>query len=180
MTINSEIKVVLRSYGIPVDDGLSYLVSLHFDIRPSYTPSLLIEKINRSGIISFDDGTKTIQWNIPLFDEQVTGFEWVKNEYLQLFRERNKDKVGGVKDTIARMKKFFATYPEIRKDDVIEATKMYLKSVNNSTYIIMSHYFISKGSGSDRTQNLLHWVERYKESIQDDVSRQSHNITMKG
>lgn len=179
MTINTEIKEVLRSFNIPVDDGLAYLISIYFDVRPSYIPISIVEKIKRSGVILLDDN-KTIQWCIPLFDEQVTGFEWVSTEWLELFRSKNKERTGGPREAISRMKKFFAKYPEIRKDDVMEGTKMYLKSVLNPHYIITSHYFISKGIGADRIETLLHWVNTYRESIKDEVGRTTYNNVMKG
>lgn len=181
MTINSEIKIILNNFGIPVDDGLSHLVSIYFGLKPSYTPIAIVEKINRTGIISNTESQTGLQWNVPLFDEQVTGFEWVTKEYLQLFKDKNKDRAGGAKESISRMKKFFANNPAIRKDDVIEATKMYLKQVGNPNYIITSHYFIYKGVGADKTQTLLHWVEKYLESKQDSLEdRTTHNTMMKG
>ena len=41
------------------------------------------------------------------------------------------------------MKKFFATYPDVRKDEVIDATVMYLQNTNR-TYVRNPHYFILK------------------------------------
>lgn len=180
MTINLEIKQILTAYNVPVNDGLSYLLAVYFDVKPSYTPTIIIERINRTGIVSFDDKTKSLQWNIPLFDEQFTNFEWVATQWITMFEKANKDRKGGVKECVSRMKKFFAANPDIRKDEVMGATEMYIKSVLNVNYLITSHYFISKGAGADRTSTLLQWVEKYREAGSTEFNgRSSHNNTMR-
>ena len=60
------------------------------------------------------------------------------------------------------MKAFFIDNPEIRKEDVIGATKMYIQNLDNPKYLITSHYFITKGLGKDRVSQLEEWVEKYK------------------
>ena len=45
MNINPQIRGVLEQYNIPVDDGLAYLLAIHFNCRPSYTPPLLVQKL---------------------------------------------------------------------------------------------------------------------------------------
>lgn len=180
MTINSEVKSILTAYNIPVNDGLSYLISVYFDTKPSYTPDIIVQKVTRTGIVSLDDKTKTLQWNIPLFDEQLTNFEWVGTQWVTMFEKANKDRKGGVKECTARMKKFFATNPDVRKDEVIGATEMYIKSVLNVNYLTTSHYFISKGSGADRTCQLFQWIEKYREAGTGGFTgRSSHNNTMR-
>jgi len=180
MTINEEIKEVLRNFNIPIDDGLSYLLSVFHDVRPSYTPFALVEKINRTGILKLDD-THTIKWMIPLFEEniEVEGFEWVK-DWLQMFYRLDKKKAGNLKETVSRMKKFFMMNINmfITKEEVMQATEMYIKTVNNSTYLITAKYFIAKGVGSDKTSALLDWVGRLREAKEEVQGRTSVQNTM--
>lgn len=178
MTINPEIKEILGTFNIPVDDGVAYLLAVHYDSRPSYTPISLIEKVKRTGILGLDD-SQTLSWNIPLFEEQIVGFEWVK-DWLQMFARLDKAKAGNYKETVTRMKKFFTTHIDmfVTKEEVMEATEMYLKKVSNPTYLITAKYFISKGAGADRTSTLLEWVERLRSAKQEDEGRASLQNTM--
>lgn len=180
MTVNPEIKTTLIAFNIAVNDGLTYLFAVYFDTKPSYVPQIIIDKITRTGIVSLDERTKTLQWNMPLFEEQITNFEWVGTQWVPMFEKANKDRKGGVREATSRMKKFFALNPDIRKDEVMAATEMYIKSVLNVNYLITSHYFISKGAGADKTSSLLQWVENYRESSNDLFNgRSSHNNTMR-
>lgn len=160
--INPNIIKSLREMNINTDDGILFLLSKRFDLKPSYIPSRLEASINRTGIYELDK-FNSLQWNIPLFDgEEVSVWDWVKKEYRQLFKQANPDKSGNGNDCVRRIKKLFQDYPEIRKEDVIEATRMYINNTD-SRYLMFSHYFIEKGKGSEKTQNILTWIERYRE-----------------
>lgn len=177
MIINPEINIVLRNFNIPVNDGITYLLAVYYDVRPSYTPDLLVEKMNRTRILVLDEKSKTVDWNIPLFEEQVTGFEWVK-EWIEEFGRINKDRKGTYKSVAARMKTFFVNNPSIRQDEVIEATRMYLRTVTQPNYLKTSHKFIYEGQGAEKISHLLEWVMRYKELTASENGRESHNNTM--
>ena len=75
------------------------------------------------------------------------------------------------------MKAFFADNPDVRKEEVIGATKMYFRTLNSAEYITSSHYFISKGVGRDRTSALEGWVEKYREAIANTSTNDSVDIT---
>ena len=160
MQINSEIKDILKEFQIGQDDGISYLLMKYFDVKPTYIPDLLIQKMNRTGIY-FMDNNNSFQWKIPLFDDQQTAFSWVKSDYVQLFVDANPDKRGNGNSSVRLMKAFFASNPDVRKEEVIEATKMYIRN-NDSKYIRLSHYFISKGRGANKIEELKDWVEKYR------------------
>lgn len=166
MEINSKIKEILTEFGIPEEDGLAYLLSIYFDCRPSYTPSLLIHKINTTQILGIDENRKLF-WRVPLFEGAIEREEkywkWLE-EYRNLFKDINPARAGDKKGILKRMQKFFAEHPEVRKEDVIGATKMYISSLSSSTYLISANYFIYKGVGSSQTSALETWVEKYMES----------------
>lgn len=177
MLLNPEIKPILASFNIPVADGYAYLLSIYYDVKPSYTPIELVEKMKRTRILSLDEQSKTLNWNMPLFEEQVTGFEWVK-DWIQEFADINKDRKGTYKAVAARMKTFFVNNPSIRQDEVIGATRMYFRTVVNPNYLKTSHKFIYEGVGAEKVSHLLEWVEKYKEMAQTDTGRNSFNNTM--
>lgn len=177
MQINPQIRSVLTEFNIPVEDGLAYLLSIFFNCRPSYTPQLLVQRMNVTNILGIDSNREVI-WHIPLFinGEAIDKWKWVLEWNLEFKRINSKRSAVG-RDAITRMKAFFADNPDVRKEEVLEATKMYFKTLTSSEYLISSHYFISKGVGRDRTSALLGWIEKYREAISDTSANNSEDIT---
>ena len=176
MKINPQINALLEQYNIPVNDAIAYLLSIHFNCRPSYTPTLLVQRINVTNILGIDANREVI-WHVPLFEgESQTKWDWVK-DWNAGFGLINKKRKAPDKDCITRMKAFFADNPDVRKEDVYGATKMYLSTLTNAEYLISSHYFISKGVGRDRTSTLEGWVEKYREAIANTSINDSVDIT---
>lgn len=163
MKINEQIRTVLKEFNIPEDDGIAYLLSIYFNCRPSYTPPILVQKMNITNILGIDQNRDVI-WHVPLFenDASSTNWDWVA-EWNDKFAQINPIRKAATKSVMTRMKAFFAEYPDVRKEEVIEATKMYFRSLNHKDYLISPHYFISKGVGRDRTSALMGWVEKLRE-----------------
>lgn len=160
MKINDKILEILKIHNIKKDDGISYLISLYYQLNPTFIPENIKEKIIKSKIITFDK--KNIIFNIKLFENTENHFDWVKTEYIPLFKNKNKTKGGKVRESTIRMKSLFSNYPEIRKNDVIEATKFYLKCTE-ADFIRFPHYFIQKGVGVEKTNDILDWIDKVKE-----------------
>lgn len=177
MKVNEEVKEILRESNISQDDALTYLISLFYGYKPSYIPEILIHKINRTGIIR-SDNKGGIDWAVPLFEEQIIGFEWVK-DWIQAFGDINPDRRGIFETAVARMKKFFATYPDIRKDEVLAATRMYFRNLDNPKYLMKSHKFITDGMGVNKKSELKDWVDKFRLSNQQLSERTSQTVTMK-
>jgi len=176
MTVNEQILEVFKEFKIFPSNGICYLIALYHGYDPTYIPDLLKQKVNATGIISVKD--KNIHWNIPLYENQVTAFEWVKTEYVAMFKAANSDKGGNVRESISRMKKLFAKNPDVRKDDVIGATRMYLLNTD-VRFIRNPHYFIEKGVGVNKTSDILDWIDKYKLTKNQQVGRTSHTNTMR-
>lgn len=177
MKINPQIISVLQEFNIPVADGVAYLLSIYFNCRPSYTPPLLVQRMNITNILGIS-ATREVAWHIPLFSEEETQDKWHwVIEWNAEFKRINSKRKAPDKDVITRMKAFFADNPDVRKEEVIEATNLYFKSLSHSDYLISSHYFISKGVGRDRTSALLGWVDKYREAISDTSSNNTDDIT---
>lgn len=156
LNFNSEIRDIFNARGIPLHDGLTYLLCLYYGTDPSFIPEALANKVLATNIVTKDYGTDEVKWNKTLFEETEAGFEWI-GEWMDLFKAVNPDRRGTKAYVLKRMKKFFVNHPEIRKDDVFEATRMYLKTVSNPTYCKKSHKFIYE---DDDSSMLLDYVER--------------------
>jgi hypothetical protein len=177
MKINPQIIAVLQEFNIPVADGVAYLLSVFFDCRPSYTPTLLVQRMNITNILGID-ANREVMWHIPLFTEEESQDKWRwVFEWNAEFKRINKLRRAPDKDVLTRMKAFFADNPDVRKEEVIEGTNLYFKSLNSAEYLISSHYFISKGVGRDRTSALLGWIDKYREAISDTSSNNAEDIT---
>jgi hypothetical protein len=177
MTINEEIKDVLKECQISFNDALPYLISLYLGYKPSYIPEKLQKQINAAGIVKPGKGSEGLIWVVPLFEEQTTGFDWV-DKWVDSFAKINPDRRGNGRFAKARMKKFFAKYPEYRKEDVIGATKMYMRSVSDPQYLMKSHNFIHKGQGANAVEELLEWCEKYKRYMQNQAINNHTSNTM--
>ena len=177
MKINPQIVAVLQEFNIPVADCVAYLLSIYFNCRPSYTPPLLVQRMNVTNILGIN-ALREVAWHIPLFSEEELQDKWHwVIEWNAEFKRINSKRKAPDKDVITRMKAFFADNPDVRKEEVIEATALYFKSLSHSDYLISSHYFISKGVGRDKTSALLGWVDKYREAISDTSSNNTDDIT---
>ena len=77
------------------------------------------------------------------------------------------------------MKKFFAENPEVRKEDVVNATQMYFSSLTDRQYLTSSHYFIYKGVGRDKLSALAVWVERYQQEMSEIPESTGDDLSIK-
>ena len=171
LDINSEIREIFANKAIPMHDGVAFLICLYYGISPSYIAVALERRILASGIVSKDYSSDTIIWKINLFEEQETGFEWI-SECMDLFKEINPERRGVKADVLRRMKKFFVNNPSIRKDDVIKATKVYLKSVSEPIYCKKSHKFIYEQDGTSMLKDYIDrnlQVEELGDIYEDDI-----------
>lgn len=161
--INPDVINLLTDCKINVDAGLGYLLCLANNIMPVYIPDKLKQIVHSTGIIVFND--REITWKMPLFGTQETEFGWL-NEWRELFKPfdtHNKNK----KEVNIKMKKLFAENPEVRVEDVMEATKLYVREKIRDGFPRLPHYFISKGIGLNKVSDLLSYVDIYKDSAKD-------------
>lgn len=171
LEINPEIRTIFYSKGIPIQDGVAYLLCLHYGLSPSYIPEELSRKILATNIVTKDYSSDTIKWNISLFEEQEIGFEWI-SDWMDLFKEKNPERRGTKADVLKRMKKFFVNNPSVRKEEIFSATKSYLNSVSEPIYVKKSHKFIYEIDGSSMLKDYLDNLNRAKEEAKaydDDI-----------
>lgn len=175
MEINAEIYEALKEMKIYKPDGICYLLSMYFGDKPTFIPDDLKRKMNLTGIYEVEE--QTIKWIIPLFEGQEIAFDWVAKEYIPMFKAANPKKSGHVREALTLIKALFVKNPEVRKDDVLAATRLYIANTN-PTYLMLPHYFIQKGRGVEKTTTILDWLDKVKEVKESGEGRTSVTNTM--
>lgn len=168
MEFNSEIKKILVKNNIKIDDGLLVLVGIYFDIGYNSFNQDVFKKLSTLGIFSKDYVSNSIVWNIPLFEEQETGFEWI-GEWMDLFKQINPERRGTKADVLRRMRRFFALNPSVRKEDVFNATKRYLSGISDPTYCKKSHKFIAEQDGSSMLKEFIETTQKENLTTYNDM-----------
>lgn len=131
----------------------------------TFSEEVLGEMI-KEGLLSYSEltGYKLV---LHIFEEQeqetqsADKFKWV-SKFRDLFKQVNPDRWGTLSTCKERMRKFFSENPEVRVDEVMDATIMYLKNTDRR-YIMKSHKFIYDGAGTSRNSTLEEWIEKLKE-----------------
>lgn len=135
----------------------------------TFSEEVLGEMI-KEGLLSYSEltGYKLV---FHIFEEQTKEstltdkFAWV-GKFRDLFKQANPDRWGTLSTCKERMKKFFSENPEVRVDEVMGATEMYLKNTDRR-YIMKSHKFIYDGVGTSRNSTLEEWIEKFREVVKN-------------
>lgn len=158
--INPEVAEVLKKNGLLTADAVGVLLCVHYGIKQSFVPPLLVNRILATGLIRRDCfKTWGWVWEYPLFENVPKGYDWI-SEWMDMFKKVNSIRRGNKGEVIRRFKKFFTDYPMYRQDDVIRATEEYLRTVTNAEFCKTSHKFIYERGDS----LLLTFLENNKES----------------
>lgn len=172
MKLNPELKDVFKEFNIDSAQGIFCLMSIYHKIPLTGMLASLLEstmmQINVSKIVEKDYKTTppSVVWNYPLYEGEETEWAWVDKEFRPLFKAANKLKAGSASSCIRKMKDFFRKHPSVRKDDVLAAAKLYISSVNDTTYLQQADYFIFKNSDTKSafTSRLEQYIELLKEN----------------
>lgn len=99
-------------------------------------------------------------------------WDWVKTDYCTLFKPFGREP--HYRECVKRMKSLFKSEKGLTVELVIAATKLYLSEQSNPRYIKQPHYFIFKGSGAERTDDLLGYIDKIKnqQPQQRDITEQ--------
>lgn len=160
MEINKEIYEILKEFNIDTDDGLLVLLGIYFKLDVDRVcPEEIVKAINTTKIVEKDYAKKRLQWNVPLFQEQVTEWDWVK-KYNDKFGKMNPSRKDALGDVTTRMIEWFKKYPQYRVEDVKRATQSYMSTVKDPQYLKSSAKFIFDGAGAMKKSLLLSWCEK--------------------
>lgn len=160
MEINKEIKNILKEYEIDKDAGLLVLLGIYFGVDiDTVCPEEVVKAINVTKIVERDYRLNKIVWNIPLFQNQVTAWDWVKG-YNDAFGKINPSRKDSLVDVTKRMMDFFSKYPQYREQDVKNAVAAYFRTITDPQYLKSSAKFIFDGRGVEKKSLLLAWCEK--------------------
>lgn len=167
LILNNKIKEVFKEYNIDETQGFIYLFCLEFGLDTEGLDAELKQKVHVSNVVK--PVNTGIEWTYGgLFEKQVPEinkyFKWVEEEYIPLFKEVGKHITPSVvKNTTDRIIELFKERPDIRKEDVLNATKYYV-SVTNHKVIREPYYFIKKGVGKNAIRDVLTWIALYQQN----------------
>lgn len=171
---NNAIIDKLHQFNIDPDEGLLYLLGVFYGIKTNgIITEKTIKQVNFSKIVTrdYEDESASVLWNIPLFEGQNFDSNWMWIlEWRMLFMEIRGDAGGDRKGCIAKMKKFFANNPEVRKDEVFAAANLYLDEFRYGKkrelkYLQSADYFISKINKEEGSNIKRSRLEQYLEVI---------------
>lgn len=157
---NPQLKMLLEENNIDVNNALCYLLSVFYELDCSCFSDRLKKEVQLLNIFVLKYEKKEVVWEISLFKDFDVNFDWV-NEYRDLFKNVNPKRNGSKQVVTSRMRKLFSLYPDIRKDEVLGATKLYLDSVDNYNYITTAERFLFQ----DRDGSpIIDWIEKFREN----------------
>lgn len=175
MIINKSIYEQLERFNIEKNAATLYLLSIYYNVDATgIIDDEIIKQVNFTKIVERNYSTRKITWNLSLFSEEGTvidvKWDWVIDEYRKLWMDIKGSKGGDRRTCIDKMKKFFATNPDIRKSDVMEAASYYVTSFvkgNNPMYMVEADNFIYKkqeGTTRSKLEQMLEIVKLNKSS----------------
>jgi len=157
--------ILMDNYINYIDDCLAFLLAVERGLQPKHTVDYVIKSCYSAGLIGYDKHTESYVYRGEDSSPKYGGFQWVVDEYIQLFLDAGMPKTDRYeKNTVTRMKKFFSEYPEIRKDEVILGTKIYVTKVANEgsiSFVRQPRYFIFKGNIQE--SDLMAYIQYMKE-----------------
>lgn len=170
MKINKQILETLKGSGLKEKNIIPILIAYHLDYGlPDYFPEDMGITLNRTGIVDINEDGE-LEWKVSLFEGQETQWDWVHTEYQALFEYydmHNKWK----KECVTRMKRLFREYPDIRKSDILAATKTYIVQCRtNGTqakYVKRPQNFLWFGQGVSLEQMVLSYIEEAGEQVEN-------------
>ena len=193
MRINPKVKEIVDKYTDISDDILVYLLSLYYKLKPTYIPNNIKRQTYTTNIVNRDfDGD--IVWNEPLLvDKQQellnadledmieqgqkepviennTNNDWIIDEYREMFRTLNNNKAGSRMSVVKKMEMFIKNHPDVTKEDIIKATKLYLSEFeegNSVVFMKQADYFIYKQELIGGKQIVFSKLEEYLEKLVD-------------
>jgi hypothetical protein len=169
MRLNPDLFETFKEYNINPSYGFLSLLAVYHSIPLTGDLGKMLDstmmQINIAKIIDKDYKTNTLIWNTTLYEGEEHEWSWIDTEYRVLFKAANKLKAGSSSSCVRKMKEFFKKHPAVRKQDVIEATKFYISTMNDMEYLQQADYFITKNS--DTKSSYTSRLEQFLELVND-------------
>lgn len=185
--INPEVVERIDNFGFNIDDIIVALLALSNDLNPSCISDDIKRQMNITGIVRRVYSLKgnDIEWKLPLFVEIENvlvedDWEWVDNEFRKMFKQLSPTHAGDKQSCLTKMKKFMKINKGVTKEEILEATRMYLNGFTNGTqdirYLQRANYFIFKSvpNSKDYQSRLSQYLEIVRDNSRPD------NVLMRG
>lgn len=150
--MKEKLKEVLKdNYILWIDDCLMFLLAIERGLKPIHFNNYVAKVCCKAGLVVWEDASESFMYRGENSSPQYGGFQWVVDEYLQLFKNAGTPKRDlHEKITVGKMEKFFSKNPSVRKDEVIMATRLYIiDKVGEGSFLREPRYFILKNRESD-------------------------------
>lgn len=162
---SQEVDNLIKENGLPLQNSRIYLLCRYLGVDK--IPWILEKnrrKIDSLGIFIEEEGT-AVKWNMEpvIFDDD--DFAWVY-DYMELFSKRNDRRTGDYVEVKERMKEFMRENPDVSKEEVMEATKLYLTD-RNYKYVSASFYFIYD---KKKESKLRKYISKIRKMVGNDKS----------
>jgi hypothetical protein len=129
----------------------------------------MIKSLEMRGYLQKVDGEYLISQKLRDVVDNFSEDEWITSDYREKFSNANigePGKMGTESVVVAKMQRFMLTYPEITKQEILDATDAYIQHTSDKKYLKQADYFIFKreGSATEESSVLLTWVEIIRET----------------
>lgn len=147
MTINSQIIRILEDKKFDVENCVTYLLSIYFNLRPTFIDELTVRQVGLSGIARRDYENGSVNWTVPLFKMEQGNWGWI-DEYRQIFSSVKAGAGGNREQCVELMQKVFTENPVLTSKIVMDAARAYVREFtvgyNDLKYLQRADYFIEK------------------------------------
>lgn len=183
MEFSKNIIDIIRFNGIPVNDGLTTLLILHYGIEKdnSIMNDRIISKLSMAGVIDYDYNTEKYTINEPLFDVETLSLErpktdWKKRfpddfikEYVSLFKKVNKERSADRTSVRKKMSDLIELRDStVTNDEIMEAAKLYtFRMSERPNFIMQADYFIHH---RDKGFTIMTYIEEIRENKEKGIS----------
>ncbi len=118
--------------------------------------SLLIDYLLIEGL-NTENGNKKI---IKKSEREINnGLDEFVKEYRNLWKGLKIGSMGSQQSCSDKLIRWFNENPTYTKEDVLNAAKMYIKSLDNYTYLQQADYFIYKKDGKEESSRLSSFID---------------------
>ena len=145
ITLTSDIDEVIREAKLPMSITKAFLVCKYLKVQTPFVLSRLEKQIRDLGFYDEDDAGVT--WNIDLFYKEEDIDSFVSN-YLRVFSSYNPLKGGEIYRVKPKIVEFLRKHPEYSQEEILDAAKRYLESLNNKSFSLSCVTFIKNQRGS--------------------------------
>lgn len=117
---------------------------------------LLIDFLSIESSYSNYKEKKVVKKSTRIINE---GFDEFIDEYRNLWKGLKVGSLGSSKSCSDKMKRWMSENPKYSKENILQAAKIYINSLDNYQYLQQADYFIFKKDGKEETSRLSAFID---------------------